>query len=132
MTAETRPNAIRWFEIYVEDMGRARTFYESVFNVKLEKLVNPETIEQNIEMWAFTGNVDSYGSNGALVSIPGFPVGGNSVIVYFACEDCAQEEARARDCGGTIHKSKFAIGEYGFISLIHDTEGNMIGLHSMQ
>ncbi len=25
-----------------------------------------------------------------------------------------------------------SIGEYGFISLVHDTEGNMIGLHSMK
>jgi predicted enzyme related to lactoylglutathione lyase len=32
--------------------------------------------------------------------------------------------------GGKILKSKMAIGEFGFISLIMDTEGNTIGLHS--
>jgi predicted enzyme related to lactoylglutathione lyase len=33
--------------------------------------------------------------------------------------------------GGTLQMSKMAIGEYGFISLVMDTEGNVIGLHSM-
>ena len=31
-----------------------------------------------------------------------------------------------------MEKSKQSIGEYGFISLVHDTEGNMIGLHSQK
>lgn len=29
-------------------------------------------------------------------------------------------------------KEKFAMGPYGFIALVVDTEGNMLGLHSMQ
>jgi len=36
------------------------------------------------------------------------------------------------DSGGSIHKKKFSIGQYGFISLAIDTEGNMFGLHSMK
>ena len=42
------------------------------------------------------------------------------------------EEARALKAGGQLHRSKMSIGEYGFISLVHDTEGNLIGLHSLQ
>jgi predicted enzyme related to lactoylglutathione lyase len=30
-------NPVRWFEIYVQDIGRAKSFYESVFQLKLEK-----------------------------------------------------------------------------------------------
>lgn len=37
-----------------------------------------------------------------------------------------------RQAGGKIDKNKFSIGEHGCISLVYDTEGNMIGLHSMQ
>lgn len=33
---------------------------------------------------------------------------------------------------GRIHKSKMSIGQDGFITLAIDTEGNMIGLHSMK
>src|SRR5690606_3514849 len=51
---------------------------------------------------------------------------------YFSCEDCAIEAARAVEAGGKIEKPKFAIGPYGFISLVTDTEGIMIGLHSLQ
>jgi uncharacterized protein len=55
---------------------------------------------------------------------------GGSTMIYFSCEDCATEEARVVAAGGKIERPKMSIGEYGFISLIWDTEGNMIGLHS--
>jgi hypothetical protein len=41
------------------------------------------------------------------------------------------EESRVVGAGGTIFKTKFSIGQYGFIALVTDTEGNMIGLHSL-
>jgi len=34
--------------------------------------------------------------------------------------------------GGEVVKPKFAIGQYGHVALARDSEGNMIGLHSMQ
>ena len=48
------------------------------------------------------------------------------------CEDCKVEAGRVTKSGGKIEKKKFSIGEYGYISLAYDTEGNMIGLHSMK
>lgn len=120
-------NPVGWFEIYVEDMGRARAFYEAVLKVKLEKLPGPD-----VEMWNFPMDSDASGSAGALVRMPGFPVGRNSVVVYFICDDCAVEESRVVDAGGRIEKEKFSIGDYGFVSLVYDTEGNMFGLHSMK
>jgi uncharacterized protein len=120
-------NPIGWFEIYVQDMGRARAFYDSVFGTRLERLEGPD-----IEMWAFPMEPDRPGAPGALVKMEGFPSGGNSTIVYFTCSDCAVEAKRAAESGGRIFKDKFSIGQYGFIALVLDTEGNMIGLHSMQ
>lgn len=120
-------NAVGWFEIYVQDMGRAKAFYESVFGVQLSRLDSP-----GMEMWAFPMNAEGYGASGALVKMPGFPSGGNSVLVYFSCADCAVEAAKAVEAGGRIQKEKMSIGQYGFIVLVADTEGNMIGLHSMQ
>ena len=76
--------------------------------------------------------MDQTGTSGALVRMEGVMLGGNSTIVYFACADCAVEEGRAENHGGKIQKRKTSIGEYGYISLVYDTEGNMIGLHSMQ
>ena len=33
-------NPVGWFEIYVDDMARAKAFYEAVFGKKLERLDN--------------------------------------------------------------------------------------------
>lgn len=120
-------NPVGWFEIYVQDMARAKAFYESVFRVQLEKLDSP-----GIEMMAFPMQQERYGAPGALVQMPGFASGANSVLVYFSCADCAVEAARAASSGGKVQKEKQSIGQYGYISLIVDSEGNMIGLHSMQ
>ena len=120
-------NPVGWFEIYVEDMDRARAFYEAVLQVKLEKLPVPD-----IEMWNFPMTMEGEGAAGSLVKMPGFPTGQNSVLIYFTCDDCSAEESRVVGAGGRIEKEKFSIGEYGFVSLVYDTEGNMIGLHSMK
>ena len=119
-------NPVMWFEIYVEDMERAKNFYENVFQTKLEKLNSPA-----VELWAFPMVKDGVGCSGALVKMPGFASGGNSTLVYFNCDDGAVEAARVLKAGGRIQRKKFSIGEYGFIALAIDTEENMFGLHSM-
>lgn len=123
-------NPVGWFEIYVQDMARAKRFYESVFQVKLERLDSPA--EMQIELWSFPMAKDQMGASGALVKMEDGPSGGNAVLVYFTCIDCAVEAAHATPSGGKLIREKMSIGQYGFIALIADTEGNMVGLHSMQ
>jgi predicted enzyme related to lactoylglutathione lyase len=120
-------NPVGWFEIYVQDMARAEAFYSTVFGAPLQKLDNPE-----IDMRAFEMDQAGYGAAGALVKMPGVPSGGNSVVVYFHTADCAVEAEKAAKAGGQIHRGKMSIGPHGFIALVIDTEGNLIGLHSMQ
>lgn len=118
-------NPVGWFEIYVDDMKRAKAFYEAVFGIELQKLDATE-----FEMWAFPMAPETYGSPGALIKLPGFKPGANSTLVYFTCVDCAVEAERAGKAGGVIETPRKSIGQYGFISLVVDTEGNIIGLHS--
>ena len=73
-----------------------------------------------------------HGAPGALCKMEACSPGGGGTLIYFSCEDCAIEEARAVKAGGTILKPKLVIGEQGFISNVMDTEGNAIGLHSME
>jgi hypothetical protein len=120
-------NPVGWFEIYVQDMARAKAFYEAVFETRLERLDSP-----GIEMWAFPMQPDLPGTAGSLVHAPGVPSGGGGTLVYFSCDDCAEQAARATAAGGTMLKDKFSIGPYGFVALVHDTEGNLVGLHSMR
>lgn len=123
-------NPVGWFEIYVQDMERAKSFYQKTLNVTLQHLPGPEGIP--IELWAFPMDMDIPGCTGALVKMPDKDSGGGGVLIYFSCEDCAVETARAATNGGRIHKEKFSIGEYGFCSLVSDPDGNMIGLHSIR
>ena len=125
-----KSNPVGWFEIYVDDMPRAERFYQSVLKVELESLGDPT--DSNVVMKAFPSNMEQYGASGALVKMEGFSAGGNSTLVYFSCDDCAVEEARIESAGGTVQRSKMSIGEYGFITLAIDTEGNMFGLHSQK
>ncbi|NJM99043.1 MAG: VOC family protein [Phormidesmis sp. RL_2_1] len=121
-------NPVVWFEIYVQDMDRATKFYETVLDVKLERLNSPAP---DIEMMAFPMGMERAGASGALAKMDGFPSGGNSTLVYFTCKDCATEASRVKSAGGSIQTQKTSIGEYGFLALAVDTEGNMFGLHSM-
>lgn len=127
----TKRNPVGWFEIYVSDMNRAKAFYEATFALKLEALPSPDPA---IEMWTFPMDdecMNRPGATGALCKMDGCKPGSGGVLIYFSCADCAVEEARAAQAGGTILKPKFSIGEYGFISIVTDTEGNTIGLHSI-
>ena len=125
-------NPVGWFEIYIDDVERATAFYQSVLNVELSDLPDPTGEESNMVMKAFPADMEKYGATGALVKMDGFPAGQNSVMVYFSCEDCSVEESRVEAAGGKVEQSKFSIGEYGFVSMAVDTEGNKFGLHSLK
>jgi predicted enzyme related to lactoylglutathione lyase len=125
----TTKNPVVWFEIYVKEMERARKFYESVFQVKLEQLSGAAG---ELEMWVFPSDRGGSGCSGALAKMNGAEPHGFGTIVYFTSEDCAIEEKRVKDAGGTVKRPKMSIGQHGFITLAIDTEGNMIGIHSLK
>lgn len=123
---------MRWFEIYVNDLNRAIQFYETVFGMKMTDMPMPETGDPMPKMKFFPApeNMDAGGAPGALVEMSGMPGGGGSTIVYFGSADCAVEAARVEAAGGKLMQEKMLIGDYGFIAMAQDTEGNMIGIHS--
>jgi predicted enzyme related to lactoylglutathione lyase len=127
-----KPNPVVWFEIYVQDLARARAFYEAVFQFQLAPMAAPEGQASGFQMLAFPADMNAGGAAGALVKMDGVCSGGGGTLVYLSCEDCAVEQGRAVQAGGHVFKPKFSIGPYGFCALVVDTEGNCIGLHSMQ
>jgi predicted enzyme related to lactoylglutathione lyase len=118
---------VTWFEIYVQDMDRARKFYEAVLQGTFQRLNTGD-----LEYWGFPPVTTGMGPSGGLVKVPEVASGGNSTLVYFECEDCAVEGARVAAAGGQLQREKMSIGEYGFVVLALDTEGNLFGLHSMK
>lgn len=124
-----KANAIGWFDLYVDDMDRAAAFYETVLQHQLVPIGDPtgETL-----MRAFPANMGAYGAAGALVKSPHARPGPGGTLIYFSVDDCAAEQERAAAAGGTIVRSKFSIGQFGWVTLCLDTEGNMFGLNSMR
>lgn len=125
-------NPVTWFEIHVDNMERARKFYETVLNIQLHELPTLGTINADMEILAFPIDRNGSGAAGALVKLSKFKAGGNSTILYFTSEDCAIEEARIEKVGGKVLQPKQSVGEHGYMVLAIDTEGNTIGVHSMK
>jgi len=126
-----KTNVVGWFEIYVQDMNRAKFFYETVFNIQMTE-VPTEGMGEEFQMTFFPWVENAPCAPGAIVKAQGVPSGGNSTMVYFNSDDCAVEESRVESASGKILKPKFSIGEYGFCSICQDTEGNAFGIHSMK
>ena len=61
----TANNPVAWFEIYLDEMERAKKFYETVLAISLEKLNDPT--DSGIVVWSFPFDMEKYGTTGALV-----------------------------------------------------------------
>lgn len=124
-----KANAVAWFDIYVNDMERATAFYEAVLKQKLEKMGDPTG---ETEMMSFPADMGLYGASGALVKSEYSRPGAGGTMVYFGVKDCSVEESRVEAAGGKVVRPKFSIGDFGWVSLCEDTEGNTFGLNSMK
>ncbi|WP_459212202.1 VOC family protein [Aquimarina rhabdastrellae] len=118
-------NPVCWFDINVSKLERAKKFYETVFDIKLTDL----PIEWGNQS-TFPFENDGSNATGALVEKENYVANKNNTVVYFSSNDCITEESRVENAGGKVLKSKTSIGEFGFVSILQDTEGNKIGLYS--
>ena len=120
-------NCLNWFEIPVEDLPRAKQFYEKIFAVQMS-----EDSIMGMQM-AFFPSIHGNGKvGGALVKSELHKSNTEGVLVYLnANPDLSDVLQRIEDEGGIIlmYKTKLAPGA-GFIAMFLDTEGNRIALHS--
>ena len=71
------------------------------------------------------------GVGGALVRQPGREPTSQGVLVYLDADGKLDAcLGRRRERGGAVVQPKTDIGPPGFIALVRDTEGNIVGLHS--
>jgi predicted enzyme related to lactoylglutathione lyase len=118
-------NALNWFEIVVEDLDRATRFYEEVLAVPLRR----ESF-QGTAMSIFP-YAQPRGVGGALVSRSEPLAGRGGQIVYLPAEGKLDAcLARVAAAGGAVVTPRHGIGPAGFIALVRDSEGNLVGLHS--
>lgn len=119
-------NPIIWFEIAVTDIQRARAFYEQVFQISMQELTMP-----GMEMYAFPSDMTQHGASGTILQDGQSKPSADGTKIYFYSPDLRTELARVEAAGGKIVMPHTSIGDYGFIALFEDTEGNVVGLHSM-
>lgn len=125
-------NIICWFEIYVEDLDRAKKFYSAVLGTRFTDAGQaPGDAPGDMKM-SFFSSPENQGVSGALIEMPGAKPGGLNTMVYFPCADCAVETSRVEAAGGQVKDLKMNLGEFGFCSVCIDTEGNFFGLYSME
>ena len=119
-------NMVVWFEIPVSDMDRAKTFYESVFQVEIQ-LVD----FGGLLMGWFPDRGEANGATGTLVKQESYIPSQEGTLVYFYSDDVQNELDRVEAAGGQIYLQKTEISpEHGCMGVFIDTEGNRIALHS--
>ncbi len=122
-------NPFTWVEIYVEDMGRAQKFYETVLQIQMIPMQAPGDFG-DLKMLSFPFAAGEGNISGALCKTREMKPGAGGTLVYFTCEDCSIETSKVKNAGGKVIQDKFPIGEHGYCSIVMDTEGNLIGFHS--
>ena len=122
-------NPFAWIEIYVEDMDRARKFYESVLQIQMTPMQTPGEFG-DLEMLSFPWAPGEKNISGALCKTSDMKPGTGGTLAYFTCKDCVHEISRVENAGGKVLQEKFQIGGHGFCAVAMDTEGNSIGFHS--
>ncbi len=121
---------VGWFEIPVEEMDRAISFYEEVFDCKLNKQVMGD-----FQMAWFPGDQSGKGAQGSLVYHKDFYAISNLAgpLIYFSSEDCSIELDKVEKAGGTVQFPKRLIApDIGYMGVFLDSEGNRIAVHSMK
>ncbi|WP_294255992.1 hypothetical protein [Propionivibrio sp.] len=126
MTECNKNNANGWFEIYVEEYDNLR-----------RNFMNPSSGQARKAQYARYRDVELSDADGQLGKAvrwsrwKGSPrVAIRPGLLHLRGLRC--RSGPRRGCRGREQREKFSIGEYGHIALAHDSEGNMIGLHSMQ
>jgi predicted enzyme related to lactoylglutathione lyase len=119
-------DVFNWIEIPASDFTRALKFYSAVLGTTIEPG------EFGGLQYSFLP-MEGTGVGGALVAGEGYAPGGDGPVVYFnGGEDLTPMLARAEAAGATVILPKTGIGEgSGFFALFIDSEGNRVGLHSM-
>ena len=118
---------LSWFEIPVAHFERATAFYEKVLGTSL----SIETSFPGMRLAVFPHQCEEVG--GALFEHPEARPNPDGVRIYLESgDDLAPMLARAVAAGGALIMPKtFLREDIGYIALFRDSEGNIIGLHSL-
>jgi predicted enzyme related to lactoylglutathione lyase len=114
------PNVIH-FEICVDDLGAASTFYSNVFGWQIEQA------EDGSGYWYITtGTEDDPGIPGGLISRFDEPIPTVNTIIEVSSLDRFAKKITQE--GGKVLAPKTSIPGEGYVQYCHDLEGNLFGI----
>lgn len=115
-----------WIEIPVTNMKRAKQFYGKILETELQEFPIGDT------EYAVFGSEDKY-NTGALARGESYKPSNHGVVVYLdGGNDLNNVLSRVEGAGGKVTlKKTFLAKEAGYIAYFQDTEGNRVGLQSM-
>lgn len=122
-------NVINWFDIPVKNFSRAKKFYETIFGISIE---DQPSMQGDYQMGMFPYDMNNEGVGGMLVAGEGCEPSQQGVLIYFnGGEDLSIPLAKVEKAGGKVLMPKTSLGPHGFMAQFEDTEGNRLGLHSI-
>ncbi len=125
---DNNSNSLNWFEIPVKDVNRAKKFYESAFNMKMQ----PMQEMMGMKMVSFPWEMGNGKVNGALVESEMHKPSMDGSVLYLNANPKIQNVIdRIEKSGGKVLMPKTEIGEnIGYMAFFVDSEGNKVALHA--
>lgn len=125
----TTSNSLNWFEIPALDHKRAQQFYEKIFDISMDHMNM-----MDIDMVFFPTDNKLGKVGGALVQSTMHKPSQDGLVVYLNANEQGMEPVlnRIQENGGQVLMPKTKINdEVGYMAFFLDSEGNKVGLHSM-
>ena len=126
---EQLKNSISWAEIPVTDFDRAKKFYSTIYDYEMPS----QQMGPNL-MGFLLMEQENQGIGGAIVKGEGYVPSPDGTLVYLnGGKDLNVVLNRVEAAGGKVLVPKTLITpELGYFALFLDTEGNKLGIHSME
>jgi uncharacterized protein len=120
-------NSLNWFEISVQDIRRAKKFYETIFGIEMQ-----EQEMMGMKMAFFPSETMNDKVSGGLVQGPMHKPSADGAKIYLnANPDLSVVLSKIVKAGGKVTMPKTNISEdLGFMAFFSDTESNIVALHS--
>ncbi|HTF31256.1 MAG TPA: VOC family protein [Flavitalea sp.] len=119
-------NLISIFEIPANDFSRAAKFYQAILDISIEEIEM-----DGVRMGLFPSNGETV--SGAVIKGGKYKPSADGVIIYLnGGNDLQLVLDKIETNNGKVIEPKTEIGpEMGFYAMFLDTEGNKLGLHSI-
>jgi predicted enzyme related to lactoylglutathione lyase len=126
-TMDGSANILNWFEISVNDIARAKKFYETIFSVKMDEM---EMMGMKMAFFPVDDMQSKVG--GGLVQGPMHKPSADGAKIYLNANAGMEGIlAKITTSGGTVTVPKTLItDDIGYMAHFIDSEGNGMALHS--